>query len=85
METDDPRLTRRERKVIDCRVNVPSLWQASQASSKYDGKYLEIPVVVDWFPRRTDDQIFANAVARLNGQPDPYPDPNLITVRIQLL
>jgi hypothetical protein len=39
-------------------------------------------VVVDWFPHLTADQVLANALARDSGQPEIYPDPNFIEIRI---
>lgn len=42
-----------------------------------------LPVIVDWFPRRTEDEILANAVAVADGKPEPYPDPNLIEIELR--
>lgn len=37
-------------------------------------------VEVDWFPRLTEQQLLENSVARMNGQPAPHENPNLIDV-----
>lgn len=43
-----------------------------------------VPVVVDWPELRlTMDQIVANAVAKLDGQPEPFPDHSFINVEIE--
>lgn len=49
------------------------------------GRYIEFPVMVDWFPRLTEEQIIQNVIARQNGEPAPHHDPNLISVKIDLL
>jgi hypothetical protein len=41
------------------------------------------PALVDWFPPLTVDQHTANAVALVNGEPQPYTDPNLIHVEFR--
>ena len=47
------------------------------------GAAVVVPVVVEWFPPLTMDQHFANSLAMLDGEPEPYPNPNLINVRIE--
>lgn len=48
----------------------------------FEGRTAVIPVLVSWFPPRTKDQILANSIARLDGRPEPYEDPNLIEIVI---
>ena len=41
-------------------------------------------VAVNWPELRlTDDQMWANARAGVNGDPTPYPDPSLITIELE--
>lgn len=47
------------------------------------GRWVQ-PVLVDWFPRLTEDQILANALADLDGESRPFPDPNLIDVYLEV-
>ena len=46
------------------------------------GMAAEIPVLVNWFPPLTHDEMVANVLAGCDGLPEPFPDPNLITVRL---
>lgn len=47
------------------------------------GRWVECPVRVNWFPGLTGDQCMMNSLARLDGRPEPYPDPNLFTVKLE--
>jgi hypothetical protein len=41
------------------------------------------PVIVGWPELQlTPDQHLANAIAALDGQPEPYPDPSIINVEV---
>lgn len=51
--------------------------------SEQVGRCIVQPVVVNWFPPLSMDQIMENAVAALDGCPTPHPDPNLIIVEIE--
>jgi hypothetical protein len=52
--------------------------------AEHPGVAAEVPVLLDhWFPPLTSDQWYANAIAALDNKPLPYPDPNLITVRLE--
>ncbi len=48
------------------------------------GLALLYPVVVDWPELQlTEGQIVANSLALASGQPAPYPDLSIITVRLE--
>jgi len=47
------------------------------------GRAVVVPVVVDWFPWLTADQVLQNSIARVDGRPEPHPDPNVIQVYIE--
>ena len=50
-----------------------------------EGRRVIVPVTVDWPQLQlNNDQIAANAVARLEGAEPPYPDDSLIFVEITL-
>lgn len=46
------------------------------------GIAVELPVYLDWF-KVPEEHILANAVAVAAGEPEPFPDPNLVTVRLE--
>ena len=58
--------------------------------SIWDGPYhgghsLAVPVKVDWPELRlTEEQIFANAAARVMGREEPYPDKSFINVVVPM-
>jgi hypothetical protein len=53
------------------------------ATSLPKGACIEFAVEVDWPELRlTEDQIITNACARAAGQPEPYPDHSIFSVRI---
>lgn len=47
------------------------------------GRFDVCVVKVNWFPRLTVNQVLANALAAMARVKQPYPDPNLIEVRIE--
>lgn len=48
-----------------------------------DGVCLEVPVKVDWPELQlTEEQVVANAVAVACGQPAPFPDLSIFSVRV---
>ena len=56
------------------------------AFGPYEGRCLRVPVKVDWPELRlTDDQIFANSIAKLDGQPLPYPDNSIFDIELLYL
>lgn len=49
------------------------------------GSVCIVPVLVDWFPPRTPDEHLANWAAREAGEPEPFPNQNLIEIEVTLL
>jgi hypothetical protein len=45
------------------------------------GMTVVVPVYVDWFDV-PEEHVIANAAALAAGEPEPYPDPNLIRVEL---
>ena len=67
-------------------VTVPEAVVRRAAYGPYLGTVLEFAVAVDWPELRlTEDQVITNAVARAAGQPEPYPDRSIFTVRVPFL
>ncbi len=48
---------------------------------EYPGGAVDIPVYLGWFDI-PEEHVIANAAAFAIGEPEPYPDPNLIRVRL---
>ena len=40
------------------------------------------PIIVNWFPPLTEEQVLANAMAHAAGRHAPHPNPNMLTVTI---
>ena len=49
------------------------------------GRRWQVPVMVDWFPPLTDEQLTANALATAKYQQPPYPNPNLLYVHVEVV
>jgi hypothetical protein len=63
------------------RLKVP--WPGVTAEeSLRNGMPVFIPLMLDWFPRLTMQQLYENAQAMMDGKPEPHPDPNLVYLDI---
>jgi hypothetical protein len=40
------------------------------------------PVMLDWFPPPSEAELIANANALIDGDEEPFPDPNLVSVKV---
>ena len=67
-------------------IRLPERFIRQAAFGPYEGRCLRVPFIVDWPELRlTDDQIFANSMAMLDGQPLPYPNHSMFDIELSWL
>jgi hypothetical protein len=65
------------------KITIPAEWLQRAIDNTTPGSHVLGAVAVNWPELRlTEDQIVTNAVARVNGQPEPYPDNSIFAVEL---
>lgn len=70
--------------MTDDKVKLIRISTTVEEIASADGFRWVWPVRVDWFPPLTLDQHAANAIARADGEHEPFADPNLIYVELDV-
>ncbi len=67
-------------------ICLPEVFIRQAVFGPYEGRCIRVPIKVDWPELRlTDDQILANSIARLDGQPLPYSDNSVFDIELSYL